>query len=244
VLPLAIATRPLVSLRWPLRFSVPAPLVLAANGTGQDGPALRIAVEDHHGRLIYEIEDGGDVRVAVAERGDAARFRIVSRGGTGAAGGSGANGADGTRGSDGTSATCPTSSGGNGGNGGSGGDGGTGDTGGRGGTGGAIAVRVTCDDGVCSELVAALREAIASEPGRGGPGGAGGRGGTGGAGGRGGSGTTCYDEHGNATSLSGGMDGTRGSDGRDGSAGWRGDDGRPGNVRFDVRQSAAAVASP
>jgi hypothetical protein len=40
------------------------------------------------------------------------------------------------------------------------------------------------------------------------------------------------------------MDGTRGSDGRDGSAGWRGDDGRPGNVRFDVRQSAAAVASP
>ena len=218
--------------------------MLAADGTGQDGPALRIAVEEQHGRLIYEIDGGGAVRAAVTERGDAARFRIVSRGGTGASGSSGASGADGSSGSDGSSASCPSSSGGRGGDGGSGSDGQSGDRGGRGGNGGAIAVLVTCDDGVCSDLVAALRQAIASEPGRGGPGGSGGRGGSGGAGGHGGSGTTCYDEHGNATELSAGMDGTRGSDGRDGGSGWRGDDGRPGDVRFEVHRAAAAVAQP
>jgi hypothetical protein len=244
VLPLAIAGRPLVSLRWPMQFAVPAPLVLAADGVGQDGPALQIAVEEHHGRLIYEIADGRAVSLAVAERGDAARFRIVSRGGTEATGASGADGADGMTGSDGTSATCPASSGGNGGDGGSGSDGGNGSDGGSGGNGGAIAVRITCDDGVCSDLVAALREAIASEPGRGGPGGAGGRGGTGGAGGRGGAGATCYDDQGNPAPLSGGMDGTRGSDGQDGARGSSGDGGRPGNVRFEVHRTTAAVASP
>jgi hypothetical protein len=241
-LPLAFAGRPLVSLRWPLRFAVPGPLVVAGRG-GQDGPALRIAVDEHHGRLIYAIDDGSRVRLAVTERGDAGRFRIVSRGGDGAPGSSGAPGSDGMAGSDGASATCPASGGGDG-DGGNGGDGRDGEDGGRGGDGGAIAVRVTCDDGVCGDLVAALREAIASEPGTGGPGGPGGRGGAGGAGGRGGSGATCVGADGTLTQLDGGADGARGHDGRDGNPGLSGGGGRRGAVRFEVHRAAPVMASP
>lgn len=40
------------------------------------------------------------------------------------------------------------------------------------------------------------------------------------------------------------MDGTRGHDSRDGNAGRPGSDGWPGNVRFEVRRAAPAVASP
>jgi hypothetical protein len=238
-LPVAIAGRTLTTLDWPLRFARPHDLVLASSTDGGDGPSLSVQIEARADRLIYTVDDGGRVLLAVAERSAARAFRIVSRGGSGGAGSDGFSGSDGSDGTTGSSASCPSWSGGSGGDGSDGSRGGDGGSGGNGGDGGDIEVTVRCEDGACSDLVAQLRDAIRSEGGPGGPGGRGGRGGHGGRGGSGGSGTSCTDDKGNTTSLSGGSDGRSGSDGSNGSDGSSGSDGKAGQVQFRTTRLSA-----
>ncbi|HSR97758.1 MAG TPA: hypothetical protein VLM79_11945 [Kofleriaceae bacterium] len=236
-LPIAVGGQPVTALEWPISFARPRSMVLAA-GAGDRGPSLTVTVEEHLDRLIYTVDDGHSVRLAVAARADASKFRIVSAGGDGAVGSDGSSGSAGSDGIDGSSASCPSGSASDGTSGGNGGPGGDGGNGGDGGDGGDIRVVVICPDGACRETLAALRTAFESRGGHGGPGGSGGQGGRGGRGGAGGSGASCTDDKGNVTSVSGGSAGSSGSDGSSGMSGSSGSDGHPGSVQLSARRPA------
>jgi hypothetical protein len=230
-LPISIGGRQVTELAWTVTFARPDNLVLKGHSPGGDGPSLHIEVEDR-GRLIYYVDDGTRVYLAVAERSDAPAFAIVTQGRAGIRGTDGTSGSDGTNGMDGTSASCLSMSGGDGGDGGDGGNGTSGGDGGAGGDGGDVLIEVSCEDDVCSDTIAALRQAVVSKGGRGGSGGQGGAGGRGGTGGRGGSGTSCTDADGHTTEVYGGRSGRSGSDGLSGSPGSDGRDGRPGKIQI------------
>jgi hypothetical protein len=233
-LALAVGSRRVASLEWPLRFAAPPDLVLAGTGDGAPGPELEIRVDARDpARLVYSVDDGRRELQAVVEREDLGAFHVVTRGTRGSPGASGSSGSDGASGSDGWSATCPSSAGTDGSRGGDGAPGGAGGPGGGGGAGGSVHVSLLAAPEAREVLLATLRSTIRSEGGAGGPGGSGGAGGSGGRGGRGGSGTTCTDADGHVTTLSGGADGVSGSSGASGPSGPDGPAGPAGPVTFD-----------
>lgn len=228
-LPISIAGAVETQLEWPLTFARPDDLLFVSDAPR--GAALAVAIEERHGRLIYEVEDRERLQLAVVERADASGFRIVNRGSEGAAGADGEPGEVGRDGAKGTKATCQIWSD-DGERGRDGGDGGDGRDGRNGGDGGDIRVVVRCESGICDHTIAMLRPVIRSE---GGPGGAGGRGGTGGAGGRGGDGgegERCVNAKGDVMRMPAGASGAAGASGNDGRAGRDGSVGRPGRVAF------------
>jgi hypothetical protein len=233
-LPIWVAGKQLATLALPLRFERPGDLVWSSGGFAGVGPQIAARVDaTAPGRLILTVaREHGDALV-VLERGDAAGFHVVSRGGPGWRGTTGSSGMDGTSGSDGSSASCPSFSGGDGGRGGDGSSGGRGGNGGPGGPGGDIQVELLCtaQGADCDQVERLVRQMMLSQGGPGGAGGAGGSGGRGGRGGRGGSGTTCTNDD-SSTSLSGGSDGPSGSDGAQGSDGASGAPGAPGRVEL------------
>jgi hypothetical protein len=217
-MPIKVDDRLLVTLEWPLRFELPESVVF------NDGRRLHV-LADHRdpARYVFTVSGSGRSYQAVVEGADLARFRIVSRGVTGAPGSDGSPGSTGSSGGQ-----CQ--SGGNGGNGGNGGPGGDG------GDGGDIDVEVTCGDTSCGDAVRALERSIVSEGGDGGPGGRGGPGGSGGSGGSAGPDQTTTDSDGHTTTIPGCSAGSSGSSGSAGSDGSPGSPGRSGRVIVQARR--------
>lgn len=217
-LPVGLAGRPAVSLRWGLTYERPDNLDFA----GQDrGPDLDVRV-DHPmaNRYVFTVNSPQGGYVAVVEDADLGNFHVASRGARGASGSDGRAGSDGLAG-----AAC--SNGGAGSNGSNGGDGHPG------GDGGNIRVVIACGTGPCD--VDQIEGIIFSTGGDGGAGGSGGAGGDGGAAGAARSPTTHVDSHGDTIVDDPGCDaGLAGSSGSKGSDGSRGRPGNPGHISFSV----------
>ncbi|MBI5481353.1 MAG: hypothetical protein HY906_21015, partial [Deltaproteobacteria bacterium] len=123
-LPITLAGKVLVDLRWPLWFERPADLVFVGQVPGATGPNLVVGADNRFPpRVIYSVAAGGITYVVVVESADAAGFHVDSRGSPGYPGEPGNPGHAGARGVDGTGASCPSSPGTSGGAGGSGGPG-------------------------------------------------------------------------------------------------------------------------
>ena len=231
LLPIAVAGKSLLTLRWGVWFEVPEDLAFSGDQVGGPGPDLGVGVDYRDPRrLVYSVSDGGAPLFAVVEMADALAFHVMSRGARGATGYSGEPGRPGYRGQNGSSAQCPSSPGQHGGAGSPGTHGGPGGPGGPGGRGGDVRVDVHCSAG-CAQVMPILAQTVLSLGGAGGYGGAGGPGGPGGAGGSGGAGTTCYSD-GSSYSLSSGSTGAYGPSGLAGPNGRPGRPGAPGHVGF------------
>ena len=218
-------------------YSRPKDLIFEAKAASGAGPNLIVTVERLGNRLLYSVTDGARTQQAVVDSRDWRSFQVLSRGGRGQDGASGLDGMHGTPGMPGTDAWCPSFFATAGASGGFGSPGERGWNGADGGPGGNIQVNITCSADVCAETERFVRHSIVSVGGAGGRGGYGGRGGPGGEGGRGGRGALCTDSQGGTTSLSWGIDGSRGWDGSDGLSGSDGKSGRPGEVTIAITQS-------
>jgi hypothetical protein len=227
--PVEVGHTKVLAFDWPVTLEKPDDVVMMG---APKAPNTMVTVEEHAGRLFFQVDIGKGPLLVAVEKPDTARFAIITRGAQGTAGSPGAAGSNGSPGSSGSSGSCPGSPGGNGGNGTAGGNGGPGGPGGRGADGGDVLVKVACSGADCQRLGQLVAHVVKSEGGAGGPGGPGGPGGQGGAGGSGGSGASCTDSQGHSTSVSGGSSGSAGPNGSPGPRGPDGPPGSPGRVTF------------